>query len=53
MDTQNVWVGNYGDYIIPKELKDNVAFTKRGYPDKRNKKTYAIFMAWVKDQDIA
>jgi hypothetical protein len=44
----NVWVGNYGNYIIPDHLAD-ARLTKSGWPDKRDK-LYREFMEWAKDK---
>jgi hypothetical protein len=46
-----IWTGEYGEYPIPPLLRDTIPMTKSGYPDKRYKKEYAKFMAWVAEQE--
>ena len=46
-----IWTGDYGEYPIPPLLRDTIPMTKSGYPDKRYKKEYAKFMAWVAEQE--
>lgn len=44
-----VWVGTYGDYLIPAELQD-VKITKTGWPDLRYKRAGDL-LAWVAEQE--
>jgi hypothetical protein len=39
MTTQNVWMGEFGDYLIPPEIMEKVKLTKSGWFDKRSKNT--------------
>ena len=50
MSSIRLWVGNFGDYVIPEKFWD-VPLTKSGWPDKRYKR-YEEFIAWVKSVDV-
>lgn len=46
-----VWVGDYGNYDIPKSLWSVRISARTGYPDKRYRADYARFMSWVAEQE--
>lgn len=45
-----IWIGDYGDYIVPASLSET-PMTKKGHPDKRRKEHYRKFMAWVQYEE--
>lgn len=49
MKIVTVWVGNYGDYPVPKELL-HIRMTKRGWPDRRYKDA-SVFLRWLEEQE--
>lgn len=44
-----VWVGNWGSYEIPSELR-SVKINRHGYPDLRYKSAQKL-IDWVKDKE--
>lgn len=46
------WEGNLGRYRVPAHL-EHVVMTVSGWPDKRRRKDYEAFFAWVKEQEDA
>ena len=51
MDSQRIWVSDWGTYIIPKELLSTTKLKKNGWPDKRSPKGAAKMFAWVAEMD--
>jgi len=50
MNSIRIWVGDWGQYIIPAELL-HIKVTKTGWPDKRSPKNAALMLAWVEEQE--
>jgi len=48
-----VWTGDYGEYIVPKDVSKGIRFTKDGFPDLRSKEKAKGFMSWVIEQEEA
>lgn len=47
----HVWVGDYGNHVIPNNLYLSTRFRNDGALDKRCRASYKTFMAWVEAEE--
>lgn len=47
----NIWVGDWGQYIVPDEVLKGAKITKRHWYDRRYKKANDKLKAWVAEQE--